>query len=438
MVDSTDSFGAIAAVEFVLARRRFLKRIASSRSDFIRMHFGRRGGVITRDHQIAAQLLKHDCAAFDFPATRKATQSNLFGRGLNSVPAVCWARQSRFLRPLLTLRRDDPRKKVWLDCSRTYLDSILPGDIPAIYTTMEELVLSMVLEVPSDDVRFGQVREFVQASDRALDRVPFALAVRDVPGLAGWAAGRIRKTAGEAMELLHEWLAAGDGAAPGLLRDAMAAYEAAGADGPYDDFLHFKEEMLTVLLASYKNTSSLICFCLEHLALDTDLQDAVRQETRAMWPADDVEVNLLRSMPLLTATLIETLRLYPPNWIVMKTLVKDLAVGEHKFLGGWTVGIPTVLIQRDPASWRDADRFDPSRFSDGAVKALSNPAFLAFGRGPRGCPGSHMGLYQAALVVSLLLRQYEVVKNDRHPSRPALGYTLAPRKDLSLSCRLAG
>lgn len=77
------------------------------------------------------------------------------------------------------------------------------------------------------------------------------------------------------------------------------------------------------------------------------------------------------------AEIEELLRLYPPSWLIVRTMTGDEdwgSVGDLAVVSPW-------LTQRS-AAWADADRFDPGR----ADRYPETPASMPFGVGPRRCP----------------------------------------------------
>lgn len=58
--------------------------------------------------------------------------------------------------------------------------------------------------------------------------------------------------------------------------------------------------------------------------------------------------------------------------------------------GGQLFAVPYV-IHRDPRWFPNPDKFDPARFAHEGAAYLHAGAFLAFGTGPRVCPGAALG-----------------------------------------------
>ena len=122
----------------------------------------------------------------------------------------------------------------------------------------------------------------------------------------------------------------------------------------------------------------------------------------------------------------ETLRLWPtaPAFALH-------ARQENTLLGGrYPVGPEDLLmvliptLHRDPAVWKDPERFDPERFAPEARAALPRHAWKPFGNGIRACIGQSFALHEATVVLARMLQRFDL-------SRPA-PYTLSIRETLTL------
>ncbi|KAI8866898.1 cytochrome P450 [Ramicandelaber brevisporus] len=61
--------------------------------------------------------------------------------------------------------------------------------------------------------------------------------------------------------------------------------------------------------------------------------------------------------------------------------------------------------------WRHPDEFDPERFADEANDGFTsarNPAWMPFGAGVRQCPGMSFAMVEMRVMLSILLRLYEI------------------------------
>ena len=83
----------------------------------------------------------------------------------------------------------------------------------------------------------------------------------------------------------------------------------------------------------------------------------------------------------------ETLRLYPPLWLMTRKALNDDQLGDFFVPAGTEIYISPYLIQRSPDLWEAPDQFDPDRMSPNNGRDRHELACCPFGAGPRNCIG---------------------------------------------------
>lgn len=115
----------------------------------------------------------------------------------------------------------------------------------------------------------------------------------------------------------------------------------------------------------------------------------------------------LDDLPFTQAVVREVLRLYPPQWLITRTALRDTRIGDHRVPAGTEVLVCPHLLQRDPRWWADPEEFQPSRWL-GQDQPHARHAYLPFGAGPRVCPGSRLAMTHLTAATALLARDYEL------------------------------
>ncbi|GAA0371193.1 hypothetical protein GCM10009530_21710 [Microbispora corallina] len=122
--------------------------------------------------------------------------------------------------------------------------------------------------------------------------------------------------------------------------------------------------------------------------------------------------------PAVEALLAETMRHDPPVRLTRRVAAQDATVGGVAVPSGAVLVLDLAAANRDPAVFRDPDRFDPGRFGADGLPARDGAGHLGFGSGPRACPGERIALALAAGVVSAAL--------GRTPAETAVTYEPSP------------
>ncbi|HJW28653.1 MAG TPA: cytochrome P450, partial [Saprospiraceae bacterium] len=89
---------------------------------------------------------------------------------------------------------------------------------------------------------------------------------------------------------------------------------------------------------------------------------------------------------LIHHVILETMRLYPPAWVIDRISLEDDQILDYTLPKG-TVWIVYIRgIHRNPEYWPEADQFDPERWRNPEIR---REAYMPFGAGPRLCIGEH-------------------------------------------------
>jgi sterol 14-demethylase len=125
--------------------------------------------------------------------------------------------------------------------------------------------------------------------------------------------------------------------------------------------------------------------------------------------ADGSEVSFqaLRSIPVLEATLKETLRLHPPLIILMRLVREDFELLGETIPAGTLLAASPRVSNRIEADFPKAGSFDPSRYIDPRQEDMQNRwTWIPFGAGKHRCVGNAFAMMQMKAIFSVVLRDY--------------------------------
>lgn len=169
----------------------------------------------------------------------------------------------------------------------------------------------------------------------------------------------------------------------------------------------------------FETSSTLMSFAFYELAKQQSIQAAVRKEiTEALEETGGkITYDMMSKLPYLDTVLSETLRMYPPLGFLDRIATADYKVPNSDVIieKGTPVFIPMLGMHYDPEYFPDPEKFDPDRFSEQNKKNRVPFTYFPFGDGPHVCIGQRIGLLQAKLGVIQVLRQYEILTNDKTP-----------------------
>jgi cytochrome P450 family 6 len=154
-------------------------------------------------------------------------------------------------------------------------------------------------------------------------------------------------------------------------------------------------ESFIFFLGGFETSSSLSVFTMYELALNPDIQDKLRHEIKTGIEDNDGKLtyDLLFSFKYLDMVVNETLRKYPPAFIITRNSTKDFTIPgtEMTIPANTDININVLSIHRDPEYYPEPEKFDPERFTPENVKNRKPFTFIPFGDGPRKCIGEFKG-----------------------------------------------
>ena len=201
-------------------------------------------------------------------------------------------------------------------------------------------------------------------------------------------------------------------------------------DGETDDRMtdrQLRNEVITLLVAGHETTANALSWTWHLLAHHPSQWNRLEEQLRS---AEGRE-----PPAFVEQVLLESMRLYPPVWIVERLATDRDLLGEFEIPKGSSVLVCPYVMHRHPAHWEDADRFRPERFSDGKPPVESQRSYLPFGLGPRQCIGHHFALMEAKLVIATLTRHFHLEPIQDHPVIPDPGITLRLKHGLQMRIR---
>jgi cytochrome P450 len=111
----------------------------------------------------------------------------------------------------------------------------------------------------------------------------------------------------------------------------------------------------------------------------------------------------------------ETLRLYPPGWLLTRRSIEADRVGGHEIASKTDVFISPYILHRHPEYWAEPERFEPGRFEASQVTRRNRFCYLPFALGPRACIGEQFAMVEMMLHTALLARRIRLRYSPKQP-----------------------
>ena len=153
---------------------------------------------------------------------------------------------------------------------------------------------------------------------------------------------------------------------------------------------------MTLLLAGHETTATAVSWAIERLVRHPEALAQLIGEIDAQSDGGGDEY--------LVAVINETLRVRPPQGIVVRTLKRELQVGGFVLPAGTTAAISVYATNRNRGVYADPAAFRPERFLENGPETYS---WVPFGGGIRRCIGSSLALLEAKLILRTMLAELE-------------------------------
>ena len=210
-----------------------------------------------------------------------------------------------------------------------------------------------------------------------------------------------------------------------LLSMLMGARDAETGASMTDQQL--RDEVMTIFLAGHETTANALTWTMLLLSKNPAEERLVRAELQAALGGRAPAFEDLVKLPRTKAIVEESMRLYPPAWMLARSVGKADELGGFKIPAGSLIFASPYVSHRSPARFENPEGFDPQRFLDGKVEKLARFSYWPFGGGPRICIGNAFALIELQLVLATLLQRTRLELVPGHDCTPEPSITLRPR-----------
>jgi cytochrome P450 len=190
-----------------------------------------------------------------------------------------------------------------------------------------------------------------------------------------------------------------------------------------------RDEVMTLFVAGHETTGNALTWAFHLLAQNPPSRQRLRDELRQVLNGRTPGVADLPNLPYTRMVFDETLRLYPPFWLIYRAAYEEDIIGGYRLAPDDMVMICPSVMHRHPGYWEAPDAFKPERFENAPPRFV----YFPFGAGPHQCIGNSFALMEAQLVLANVVQRFDLraVAGSRVEAQALV--TLRPKHGLPMT-----
>jgi cytochrome P450 len=166
-----------------------------------------------------------------------------------------------------------------------------------------------------------------------------------------------------------------------------------------------RDEIATFIVAGHETVASALTWAWHLLVANPDeLQKLKQDPARAQMVFD------------------ESLRLYPPAWVITRRTLSDITVDDVLIPANSLVIVSPWLVHRNPKVWTNPNAFMPDRFQNGVPQL----GYIPFGAGARLCIGKEMARLEGSQILAHIATTWNLEAVHNSPVPIDASVTLRP------------
>ena len=353
----------------------------------------------------------------------------LLGNGLLLNEGQSWLRQRRLLQPAFSRQRVEGYAPAMVECTERMLSGWSTGQVHNLHQSLMQLTMTIAgrtllgidvgqqfrqLSRKLDDV----MHDFLDRFHSALPLPQWLPTPRNV---------KLRRTVATLdailQQLIDERRRAGT-VGGDFLSILMHARDEVDGKGISDR--QIRDEIMTMFLAGHETTANALSWTWYLLGQHPDLQRRLREEARSVLAGREPTPADIPKLVFCDQIIRESMRLYPPAYVVGRRPLADVTIGEHFIPKGTNILMSQWIVHRDPRWFDDPLNFHPDRWTSDLTQRLPKYAYFPFGGGPRLCIGNSFAMFEAPLILAMMAERFTLELVSDEPIRPLPAVTLRP------------
>src|SRR5215831_12331019 len=383
-------FPSISVLAFRRDPIKFLTHLTERYGDLVYFEFGPQPMfLVNNPDYIRDVLVTHNRKFMKGEGLQRAKR--LLGEGLLTSEGEFHLRQRRLAQPAFHRQRIAGYAATMVEYAARACDRWRAGETRDVSREMMRLTLAIAGKTLFDAKVEGEADEIGKALTTTFElfntlTLPFRQLLERLPLPASKRFLKARERLDATIyRIINERRASGEDRGDLLSMLIAARDEEGDGSGMTDEQL--RDEAMTIFLAAHETPANALTWNWFLLSPNPDAEASLYRELKTVLGGRNPTVEDLPQLAYTKMVLAESMRLFPPAWIIGRRALQDYEVGSYIVPAGSLVLTSQYVTHRDPRYFPDPDRFDPMRWSPEIRVARPKFTYFPFGGGPRVCLG---------------------------------------------------
>lgn len=392
-------------------RIRLLEQVGAEIPRIGRTNFGRIDVVLINTPELVPELLVERADDFHKTPLLRTLAPRLLGNGLLTSEGQTHREHRKLVAPAFAHQRVSKYAAVMTEHASAAQSAWSEGQRIDVGKEMMRLTLGIVgralfdVDLLDKADRLGADLSAIQEHAARQIRVPFRMP--ELPGLRASVARLNETIYGLIRDRRASGIDKGD-----LLSMLLISKDEETQQDLTDE--QARDEAMTLFVAGHETTAQAMAWSWYLLARHPQYFERLRTE----------------GMPFALRVMKESMRLYPPAYIISRQALRDISIGGFAIRKDEIVFIAPWLFHRDARFFEDPLRFDPDRFLPERESKLPRYAYLPFGGGKRICLGNQFALMEGQIILATIGQHVQM--EPATPKAPTITLALTLRANNAL------
>ncbi|GAA0596519.1 cytochrome P450 [Streptomyces crystallinus] len=389
----------------------FMTRLRDEFGDAVTWSLGPRRSLFLSHPQHIMELLAGREHTFDILDIGWAFKQ-ITGRSVILSTGADWRRKRSLVQPTVRPRQVRAYAETMVECAGAAADAWREGERIDVREQMALITQRVVLRTLFGNDLGEQTRALGDAMETAERAVGAELRGLGL-FLPGWVRTPSRRALLGAVAIIdaevHRLIEARLSAPPGEMeqRDDLLSrlLSARDEEGEPLSPKEVRDEAVTLWAAGHETTSTALTWTVHLLSRTPQARARLEAEVDQVLAGRPPTVDDYDRLVWTQQIVKESLRLYPPAWLLPAVARPGATLGGTRVPAGTTVWCSQWTTHRDPRWFPRPDEFRPQRWDADAPDAVPDHAWFPFGGGQRTCLGARFAQVEAALILATLAQR---------------------------------